>query len=77
MCDRPSITQRHAGVTLARVLRSLKLMTADDRDAIRRELNAAPEPPSLVDAIRDRRAVASDNTRNARIRAAIAPPAVE
>jgi hypothetical protein len=72
MCERQS-------PTLARVLRSLKAMTPAGRAEVRRVLNEAPEPPSLGDAIRNHRGLAGETTatRNARIRAAIAPAPVE
>jgi hypothetical protein len=71
MCNRPSIT-------LARVVRSIKALTPAERAEVRRVLDEAPEPPSLVDAIRSHRGLTGETTetRAARIRAAITPEPV-
>lgn len=65
MCDRSSMT-------LTRVLASLKTLSPAARKELRRRLNAAPEPPSLRDAIQQARAPKT----NDRLRAALTPAPV-
>jgi hypothetical protein len=66
-------------ITLPRALAIVRGLSAGAREQLRRHLNVAPEPPSMADAIRSRRAVASDTpeARNANLRAAITPAPVE
>jgi hypothetical protein len=66
MCNQTS-------TTLARVLASVKAMTPAEREAVRRELDGVPAPPSLRDAIENHR---EPQPRDAALRTAMQPQEV-